>query len=120
MSVSSPFPTSWSELEQVVTQAFGLARYATTSPDSPVSDDIDAFRYYGTAGIFIDPKNPIEYYGYRKLGKSRSSAALIVASSAFVGGGILGWAFDPEDKRSGWDFDLEMFSPKPTHYGLLG
>jgi len=109
----------WDRIEQTVTQTFGLAGWATTSPDSPVSDDIDAFRYYGTAGVFIDPKNPIEYRGYRQLGKSRTSAALLVAGSAFIGGGLLGWAFDPEDKRSGWDVDLEMFSPRPTDYGVI-
>jgi hypothetical protein len=118
--VSLPRPVEWL-YEQ--TQFFGLfdgnvgSRPGISLPAS-MEDDVNAFLYYGTWGLG-DPTNVADYGAWRSVGASRKFAVTAMMIRAFFGGGLIGWAFDPMDKREGYDLDFDMFSPPPTDYGVF-
>jgi hypothetical protein len=75
-------------------------------------DDVDAFIYYGTAGL-IDPTIPGEIKLYRSRGWGIKSAMGLTFGRAMLGFTLFMWLVDPADKRKGgwaeeeWYQDLE-------------
>lgn len=63
-------------------------------------DDVDAFIYYGTAGL-IDPTIPGEVKLYRSRGWSTRAAIGLTFGRAMLGFTLVMWLVDPADKREG-------------------
>ena len=63
-------------------------------------DDVNAFIYYGTAGL-IDPTIPGEIKIYRMKGFTFKAAVGITFARAMLGFTLFMWLVDPKDKREG-------------------
>lgn len=71
-------------------------------------DDIDAFVYYGTAGL-IDPTIPGEVKLYRSRGWSMRASMGLTFGRAMLGFTLFMWLIDPADKREGGWSEQEWF-----------
>lgn len=103
---------------QLPVMAYGMLSHSVNFLSNNLDDDVDAFLYYGQYGL-ADPTNVGDYSAWRAGGASRKFAFSAMVLRAFIGGGAIGWLFDPKDLRSGWDADVDMFAPPVTDYGVF-
>jgi hypothetical protein len=101
----------------------------------PLTESQSAFVYYGTFGL-LDPKMPVEAWIFgggsfideigfalvapTAVGFVEGAAISIVV--AFVVTGSVGWALDPDHRRSGgadeWVKDASHYVPSDLGYGM--